>query len=196
MAAKNAKTNSCRALEAPSVTDRQESRAAGPLLTAAPLISTDHPLVSITVTRAPAARPPPSLDRPFYPLLLLPLMLRSAPPCLLVADGEHRSAQCRKTAPQMHRTRRRIHSVLLLLRIPSRVRLVPRSGIFQGSRSTKSLEDLCPAGSISPLRVDFAPARSFLALRLRCVAISRLRKSRSRTVSTGEREEPRPVCTV
>ena len=172
---------------------RQESRTAGPLLTAAPLISTDHPLVSITVTRATAARPPPSLDQPFYPLLCCCCAL---PPAPRSRRGTPLRA-VRKTAPEMHRTRRRIHSVLLLLRMPSRVRVVPRSEIFQGSRSAKSPGDLWPCKLCpSHRRASISLPRDFFARATRYVAISRSRESLELRDSDRGKRKPRGTAGV
>lgn len=84
------------------------------------MISADHPLVSITDTRAPAARPPPSAASLFTrsrpPLLSSPLLaapLRSAAPTLP-------RRRYGPPNPTRYTARTWIHSVLLLLRIPSR----------------------------------------------------------------------------
>lgn len=119
---RDTKTNSFRA-RGSQRPGRQESRAAGPLLTAAPLISPDHPLASITVTRAPAAaRPPPPSTASLF------TRCYSLPPCPSLRStrpGRARlSTRCPKTGEiyitHTGRGRWWIHSVLLLLRIPSR----------------------------------------------------------------------------
>lgn len=87
------------------------------------MISPDHPLVSITVTRAPAAaRPPPSAASLFtrcWSCYSLPPAPRYAPPD---PDRDSRRRGVRKPARDIshRRTTPWIHSVLLLLRIPSR----------------------------------------------------------------------------